>query len=201
MTVGELAQVDQRIYLEYDGEFLRNGLPISPFKWPLRPGLIEHVDRAFGPLPGVIDDSLPDGWGRLLMDRVFRRRGLDLAAVSPLERLSWLGTRTMGALTYHPPADLEAGEQLLDLHRLGNNAQQVHRGVTVRVLPELIRAGGSPGGARPKVLVGIRGDQIISGEGDLPAGFEPWMIKFCATTDVRDAGPIEFGHPGHRSGQ
>ncbi len=52
-------------------------------------------------------------------------------------------------------------------------------------------AGGSPGGARPKVLIGVRGDKIISGEDDLPDGFEHWMVKFSAKADARDAGPIE----------
>ena len=78
-TVGLLAEVDRRIYFEYDADFLEpRTATFSPFKWPLRPGLIEHVDRSFGPFPGLIDDSLPDGWGLLLMDRLFRRRGLIL---------------------------------------------------------------------------------------------------------------------------
>src|SRR6185503_3930362 len=81
---------------EYDAAFLSRGLALSPLKLPVRPGLIEHVDRAFGTLPGLIDDSLPDGWGLLLMDRMFRRRGVDPATISPLDRLSYLGTRTMG---------------------------------------------------------------------------------------------------------
>src|SRR5437868_8532580 len=119
LPIGQLAELDRRIYFEYDAEFLRLYLHLSPFKLPLRPGLIEHVDRAFGPLPGVIDDSLPDGWGLLLIDRLLRRRGLDPAAVSPLERLVYLGTRTMGALTYHPPADIERNDMLIDLHELG----------------------------------------------------------------------------------
>jgi len=194
MTVGELAEVDHRIYFEYDGAFLQRNLPLSPFKWPLRPGLIEHVDRSFGPLPGLIDDSLPDGWGLLLMDRLFRRRGMDPAAISPLDRLSYLGTRTMGALTYHPPFEAESDEQLLDLHEVGKNAQRIYRGEPVEALPELMRAGGSPGGARPKVVVGVKGNRIISGEDDLPDGFEHWIVKFCAEDDVGSAGPTEFAY-------
>ena len=135
VTVGELAEADRRIYFEYDGEFLRRGLRISPFKWPLRPGLIEHEDHAFGPLPGVIDDSLPDSWGQLVMDRVFRKRGMDPAMVSPLERLAWLGVRTMGALTYHPPTEIEHSDRLVDLHEVGKNAQQILSGEAKEVLP------------------------------------------------------------------
>src|SRR5207237_1238451 len=122
-----------------------------------------YVNRSFGPLPGLFDDSLPDGWGLLLMDRMFRRRGIDPASVSPLDRLSYLGTRTMGALTYHPPAEVEHDDRLIDLHEIGQNAQQIYSGEAVEVLPALMRAGGSPGGARPKVLIGLRGNNIISG--------------------------------------
>lgn len=194
IVVGQLAEVDPRIYFEYDAEFLGRGLQLSPFKWRSRPGLIEHVDRSFGPLPGLIDDSLPDGWGLVLMDRMFRRRGIDPATVSPLDRLSYLGTRTMGALTYHPPAEVEHDERLIDLHDIGQNAEQIYAGEAVEVLPQLMRAGGSPGGARPKVLVGVHGNKIISGEDDLPDGFEHWIVKFAAKVDARDAGPIEFAY-------
>ncbi len=194
LVVGTLAEQDQRIYFEYDSPFIDSGLELSPFKLPLRPGLIEHTDRAFGPLPGLFDDSLPDGWGLLLMDRSFRRKGVDQAAISPLERLSYLGKRTMGALTYHPPRRAEGDDRLIDLHELGRNAEDVLEGDAVEILPQLMRAGGSPGGARPKLLVGMDGDRLITGEADLPPGFEHWIIKFSARKDARHAGPVEYAY-------
>jgi serine/threonine-protein kinase HipA len=201
LTVGRLAEQDRRIYFEYDEAFVETGLELSPFKLPAQPGLIEHTDHSFGPLPGLFDDSLPDGWGLLLMDRHFRREGRDPARVSPLDRLAYLGTHTMGALTYHPPSgeQHETDDQLLDLYDLGRNAAEVLEGDAAEVLPELMRAGGSPGGARPKVLVGVQGDRIISGEADLPAGFlasggEHWIVKFASKADARDAGPVEYAY-------
>lgn len=195
LDVGELAEVDRRIYFEFNAAFMGRGLSLSPFKLPLRAGLIEHTDRSYGPLPGMLDDSLPDGWGRLLMDRMCRKRGIEPATVSPLDRLSYVGTHGMGALTFHPPAeDNEAGQRLLDLHKIGENARAVLAGETTAVLPELMRAGGSAAGARPKVLVGVRGHQIVSGEDDLPDGFEHWIIKFSARANARSAGPIEYAY-------
>ena len=190
--VGQLAEADRNVYFEYSGDLLQRGLHLSPFKLPLRSGLIEHMDRKFAPLPGLFDDALPDGWGLVLMDRVLRQRGLDPMAVSPLDRLSYVGSRAMGALTFHP-AEAVAGEGgLLDLHRLGRNAREVLAGPTAVVLPELARAGGSPGGARPKVLVGIdAGGQMRSGEDDLPPGFAHWMVKFTSRDDAPDAGNRE----------
>lgn len=194
MPVGQLAEADQRIFFEFDPAFLASGMEVSPFKWAARPGLIEHVDRGFGPLPGWIDDSLPDGWGMLLMDRMFRKRGVEPEEISPLDRLAFLGTRTMGALTYHPPEDPDQEPELIDLHKLGSEAQLVYGGKASRALPALLRVGGSPAGARPKALIGVRGDRLISGEGDLPGGFDPWIVKFAARADVRDAGPVEFAY-------
>ncbi len=195
--VGTIAEDGHRVYFEYDREFLAKGLEPSPFHLPTRPGLFEHTDREFGPLPGLVADSLPDGWGLLLMDRHFHNLGLDVAAVSPLERLAWLGSRTMGALTYHPPADREGIESsVLDLHELGSESRKVLEGKTAHVLPALLAAGGSPAGARPKVLVGVSttGDELVSGEDDLPADFEHWIVKFAAREDSQDIGAVEFAY-------
>ena len=196
LMVGTLAERDHRVYFEYEPSFLESGLELSPYKLPAMPGLIDHADHAFGPLPGLFDDSLPDGWGLLLMDRAFRRQGIEPATLSPLDRLAYLGTRTMGALTYHPPAVEQShkSDQLLDLYALGHNAQEVMQGDAAEILPELQRAGGSPGGARPKVLVGVRGGELLSGEDDLPDGFEHWLIKFPAREDEASAGPIEYAY-------
>jgi len=194
MTVGTLAEQDRRIYFEYSQEWLETGLQLSPFKVPLQQGLFEHTDYSFGLLPGLFDDALPDGWGLLLMDKHFRKAGIEPASLSPLDRLSYIGTRAMGALTYHPADEIEQHKGVFDLHSLGKNAEEVFAGETTQVLPELERAGGSPGGARPKVLVGVQGDIIISGEDDLPEGFEHWLIKFASKNDVSHASRVEYAY-------
>jgi len=197
MPVGVLAENAGRVYFEYAADFLATGLDLSPFRLPFEPGLFEHRDREFGPLPGLFDDSLPDGWGLLLMDRHFRSLGRSLAEISPLDRLTWLGARTMGALTYHFPAGPgETDPGIFDLHDLARQSQQILAGAAVDVLPELLRAGGSPGGARPKVLVGYSPDtgDVISGEDDLPEGFEHWIVKFAAESDGSDTGAVEYAY-------
>ena len=197
LSVGTLAEDRGRVYFEYAADFLATGLNLSPFRLPFEAGLFEHRDREFGPLPGVFDDSLPDGWGLLLMDRHFRRLGRSLAEISPLDRLAWLGARTMGALTYHPPASREdVDDSVFDLHSLARQSQEILAGEAADVLPQLLNAGGSPGGARPKVLVGYNpqtGD-VISGEDDLPEGFEHWIVKFLAKEDDPDAGAVEYAY-------
>ena len=145
VLVGQLAEKDHRVYFEYDPQFLQSSLWLSPFKLPLEPGLIEHRDRSFGPLFGLFDDSLPDGWGMLLMNRHFTRQGLAVQRLSPLDRLAHLGHRTMGALTYHPPSREDANlAPMLDLPLLASQAYEVLSGKTAEVLPALERAGGGP---------------------------------------------------------
>ncbi len=194
IVVGTLAERNHSVFFEYAPGFLEAALQLSPFKLPLRSGLFEHTDLAFGPLPGLFDDSLPDGWGLLLMDCHLLGRGLEPGAVSPLDRLAYLGSRTMGALTYAPPGRGEHEERLLDLYVLGRHAEQVLAGEADEVLPQLLMAGGSPGGARPKVLVGLQGDRVISGENELPDGFRHWLVKFSAKQDALVAGPVEYAY-------
>ncbi|MDF1878396.1 HipA N-terminal domain-containing protein [Sulfurimonas sp. SAG-AH-194-C20] len=70
--VGTLALKDKKTYFEYDKEFLLSGIELSPYKLPLKEGLIELNDEIYRELWGVFDDSLPDGWGRLLLERHLR---------------------------------------------------------------------------------------------------------------------------------
>lgn len=195
--VGTLAEQRGQVYFEYDEAFIRTGLNLSPFRLPFTRKLFEHVDHSFGPLPGLFDDSLPDGWGLLLMDRYFRKIGFQSQAISPLDRLSFLGSRTMGALTYFPPQDMEEMEPgFFNLHDLSRQSEKILTGKAVDVLPNLLRAGGSPGGARPKVLVNYAhlSDELISGADDPPDGFEPWIVKFQARQDDLEAGAVEYAY-------
>lgn len=194
-VVGLLAEHEHRLFFEYDPEFLREPLWLSPFKLKPDAGLHEHRDRDFGPLFGLFDDSLPDGWGLLLMDRFFSQQRKVLAEVSALDRLAFLGSRTMGALTYHPPSDpAEERKQFLDLYEMARASEEILAGRAEEVLPRLVRAGGSPGGARPKVLIGLRGDEVISGESELPKGFGAWIVKFNAQNDASDTGAVEMAY-------
>jgi serine/threonine-protein kinase HipA len=193
--VGELAEANRKIYFEYDAEFLRDPLWLSPFKLPPEPGLHEHRDLSFGPLFGLFDDSLPDGWGLLLMDRHFRKQGIPPETVSPLDRLAYMGTRAMGALTYHPPA-LQEGDQngMIDLHNMAWEAYRVLEGSVADILPQLMLAGGSPGGARPKVLIGLSDNRMISGANALPDGYTGWIVKFPSKRDATDDGRVEYAY-------
>ena len=180
--VGVLAEERGRVFFEYAAPWLARGLNLSPVRLPLREGLHEHRDGAFGPLPGLFDDSLPDGWGLLLMDRYLRKRGVDPRSLSALDRLAWVGDRAMGALKYRPASEAPGDGGRFELHELAREAGEILSCKADDVLPQLARAGGSAGGARPKVLVGYNEQtgEVISGAQELPAGFEHWIVKFSA---------------------
>lgn len=195
IPVGALAARDHSIYFEYAPSFLAAPLPVSPFKLPVRPGLIEHSDRDFAGVFGVFNDSLPDGWGLLLMDREFRKLGRTLASVSPLDRLAYIGTRGMGALTYHPSTATDDDALGIDLDAIAHQAERILEGSAEEVLPALRIAGGSPAGARPKVLVGVSDSgQLISGTAELPEGYRHYLIKFNAREDAPAMGAIEAAY-------
>lgn len=195
IPVGEIAENKHKIYFQYDTDFLSKSLWLSPYKLPLSSNLYEHKDMDFGSIFGLFDDSLPDGWGLMLMDRYLRGRRFSVEQLSVLDRLSFLGTNTMGALTYKPELEVDTTDTApLDIYNLYTQSQEIITGKTKTVLTELMKAGGSPGGARPKILVGVSKDKLISGEGVLPNGFEHWIVKFNGINDFIDSGSVEYAY-------
>lgn len=194
IAVGRLAVRARRIYFEYDPDFISQGLEIAPLKMPLQPGLRTFDRTLFDGLPGVFNDSLPDGWGRLLFDRFARSQQMLPADLSPLDRLAYVGRHGLGALVYEPDCSLSDNSQDISLDTLAKQARQVLEGESNEVLAELIALNGSSAGARPKALIGINAaqDHIIHGVHDLPAGYLPWIVKFANTQDGLDAGAIEY---------
>ncbi len=191
--VGRLLDAEHRIHFQYDSGFLTSKLELSPFKLPLRPGVFSEGPSEFLGLYGLFHDSVPDGWGLLLMHRAMRAAGIDPERISVLTWLRFLGDRAMGALTFRPAEGGPPNEALeLSLKKIETEAQSVCEGRAGKVLPELALAGGSPGGARPKVVVGLGPrDTMVAGASEVPDGFEPWLMKFAAGDDPKDMGPLE----------
>tara|TARA_R110002051_G_scaffold325141_1_gene425976 strand:- start:2223 stop:3458 length:1236 start_codon:yes stop_codon:yes gene_type:complete len=195
-TIGRLAIRERKIYFEYDRSFIARGLEISPMRLPLQAGLRSFEARLFEGLPGVFNDSLPDGWGRLLFDRAMRAEGILPEQLSPLDRLVHVGSTGMGALVYEPDMVPEITGGDIDLDRLAGQALDVLEGQADDVLSELIALNGSSAGARPKAMIGYNpaSGAMIHGAVHLPDGFEHWLVKFPNAQDGLDAGAIEFAY-------
>lgn len=192
--VGLLYENAGRVFFEYSPDFLQSGIALSPFKLPLKPGVFEDEKRTFDGLFGLFNDSLPDGWGCLLLDRKLRKRALSYDSITPLSRLSMIGRNPMGALEYEP-AD-EAAEEVgnVELDSLSGEVDKILAGNDSDVLDELLKLNGSSGGARPKIVAYVSDDrqQIIHGGANPPAGFTPWIIKFSERHDKLNSGETEY---------
>lgn len=188
--LGTLADNGSDLLFEYSPQALAQGLEMSPRHLKLKPDTYgnfpSHLDR----LPGLFADALPDGWGLLLMDKQFRRAGRNTASISVLDRLAFIGDRAMGALVFEPADDCEIQPEDLSLLTLAKEIKHVVAGEESDVLGELALIGGSPHGARPKVLVNY---EVESGAVTTdPAGAgSPWLIKFPSQNDHMEVCAIE----------
>ena len=197
LPVGELVAQNKKIYFKYYKDFIATGLHISPIKMPLSDKILVPDVQVFDGLFGVFNDSLPDGWGRLLIDRALLSRKINLERITPLHRLSLVGDGGMGALTYHPSDD-QVTEQLEDirLDLIADETKKVLSGEGTAYIEELISLAGSSGGARPKVFVGYDAgnNQLVPYKKVLTPNFEHWIIKFPSSSDPDDIAQIEYAY-------
>ncbi len=197
IPMGRLAFVNRKILFEYSSEFLDTRLELSPFKLPLKPGVIACPDYTFDGLFGIFNDSLPDGWGRLLLDRKLMSLGIVPENLTPLDRLRYVGTRGMGALQYQPEHSQEVPTQAqIDLDTLANEC--IHFETTNQELyvDDLLFMNGSSAGARPKILISINpktGVMQVSDNQFTHPHFD-WIVKFRSSVDPKDIGPIEYAY-------
>ena len=192
--VGRLASRNRKIYFEYDATFLARGLNISPLKLPFQASVQTFDPHLFEGLPGVFNDSLPDGWGRLLLDRLLRSKNILTEEISSLDRLAHVGFTGIGALVYEPDYDADNTSESINLDTLSAHTQEVLDGKAEGILQELLALNGSSTGARPKALIGVDGERknIIHGKHALPDDFQYWLVKFANSMDGKDAGAIEY---------
>lgn len=197
IAVGELAKDGKNIYFKYYTDFIKRGLEISPIKLKLN-NLINKADPIpFDGLYGVFADSLPDGWGKLLLDRTLMARGVVVDDITVLDRLAYVGSNGMGALTYKPEIEEEGlAEFKVELDEIAKATNQIITGAATNVLDELFKLGGSSGGARPKILVGYNPitQHLIGSDKTLPYDYEHWLIKFPSSSDRPDIANIEYAY-------
>lgn len=180
--VGRLALTpDELCLFEYDAEWVANGYSISPFYLPLKnePQIAKRDPFSGG--FGVFDDSLPDGWGNLILDRYLTEQGINPNKLTLLDRLAFIGSTGRGALEYRPDRGVMTDGQIVDFDRLAEEAAIIlgdKEGIVSA--DNLYRYGGSSGGARPKVFT------VIDNRN--------WLVKFRASLDPKDIGETEYNY-------
>ncbi|MEN5091582.1 type II toxin-antitoxin system HipA family toxin [Pseudomonas protegens] len=194
--VGVLSWNRQGCYFTYAKDWLSRGFNLSPqLAFDERPQ--QPDSQLFLGIHGAFADSLPDGWGLLLMKRFFTAEyGSRVAnGLTQLDRLAYIGNRGMGALEYYPMAE-KVEREPISLSLLYQASVQVQVGETVDVLKALRIAGGSPGGARPKAAVALSEDlaHVVSAFDPLPEGYGHWIVKFRALQEPWSMGAIEYAY-------
>ncbi|MBR3087209.1 MAG: type II toxin-antitoxin system HipA family toxin [Kiritimatiellae bacterium] len=172
----------------YDPAFVASGIEIAPLMMPLRREPYAFPDlpvEAFGGLPPVFADSLPDAFGSGLVDFWFSERGLSRREITSLDRLAYMGRRGMGALCYEPERGPRSNPSPLELRELVESARRAANGELAgmagdEALRLIVRLGSSAGGAQAKAVVGWdrNSGRLVFGDGDVPDGFEHWIFKF-----------------------
>lgn len=177
--VGTLARTpDGPLAFQYTESWLEDGFSISPFSLPLTEEVFVAKRVPLDGVFGVFNDSLPDGWGRLLVDRMLRQEEIDPLAIGPLARLAIVGSTGMGALEYRPAREFRTGREQRDLDVIAEECASLLETDYSDDLDTLFTLGGSSGGARPKILTAIDG--------------EDWIVKFRSSVDPKDIGEQEF---------
>ncbi|MGO2509754.1 MAG: type II toxin-antitoxin system HipA family toxin [Vibrio hibernica] len=154
ILVGKLVENSKQSFFQFDEAYLAaHPTSLAPFNLKADTSLQPAPRDPHYGIHGVFGDSLPDGWGLYLMDRVFRQNGHNPKEVTALERLAYLGDRCMGALSYKPELDLlDEPKESIDIITLGQAAIEEFEGTESALLEHLMNTGGS-GGARPKMNV------------------------------------------------
>ena len=160
--VGTLAMTaDHKAAFQYSEEWIENGFPISPFSLPLKKQVFVPTKDYFDGLFGVFADSLPD-------------------KLTVLDRLAIVGKSGMGALTYYPEKKIDEQYGDVDLDELAEQCRKILNTEYSDRLDELYRLGGTSGGARPKIMTTVNGEE--------------WIIKFPAHVDGENAGKMEYDY-------
>lgn len=188
---------------EYDPDFQRSGIELSPLMMPLG-GQVHRFPalafESFHGLPGLLADALPDKYGNALIDAWLATQGRTGADFNAVERLCYTGTRGMGALEFRPAhGPVSTTAEKIEIEELVKLASEVlvHRSelnVTFAgnhkapALREILRVGTSAGGARAKAIIAWNPDtnEVRSGQVAAPAGFEYWLMKFDGVDNNKD---------------
>lgn len=192
--VGHLTLANHRPVFGYADSWMVDGFELSPIEMPLRATPYQGQNRSAYYLCGLLSDSLPDGWGILLMDRFFRQiTENSMRQMTVLERFAYIGDSAMGALTFEPEQPLIPDAVEVSLTKLAHANQTILSGQDSDILSALIAVGGSPQGARPKALVLFDPvSQFVTTDLATPdSSATPWLVKFPAQNEHKSVCLLE----------
>lgn len=198
-TIGYLLQQENGIVgFQYDEDFIRSGIEVSPIKMPLSNRIYTFPmleENTFHGLPGLVADSLPDKFGTIVINRYLESQGRSADSLTIIEKLCYTGKRGMGALEYEPAQELAFSDDVLDIDALTKLASDIlsekenfHIKKNDKMMGLLMESGSSVGGARAKTLIAWNPEtnDIRSGQIDAGKGYEYWLLKFDNIKNNKD---------------
>jgi len=217
-TVGAVSWLHDREYgiFEYDKDFLKKGLDVAPLMMSLKGAMTGdgkfffsalNKDTFLG-LPGMLADVLPDKFGNSIIDAWLARNGRDSSDFSPVERLCYSGKRGMGALEFSPTViekyDASVSVEISELVKLAQDVMSERKALHAQLdgtehdnadaILDILRVGTSAGGARPKAVIALNDNgNVMSGQADVPEGYDYWLLKFDGVTDLELGEPRGYG--------
>ena len=185
---------ERHFVFEYNPAFLGGGLDPFPLvasvKSPAsrRPIMGDRETKLYRKLPPFLADSLPDAWGNQVFECWRIQNGIRNQEITPLEILSFIGKRGMGALEFIPESSGIRKSEKLNMKALIDLAQRIFvERENVRLMPDesltmqsLIAVGTSAGGRQPKAIIAINPEtgEIRSGQIAGHKGFDYCILKF-----------------------
>lgn len=169
-------------FFEYDENYVSSFPNPSPLLLRFAPGIQQEQSSRF---PSFLVDSLPDGWGLLLMDKEFRKQGRALREISYIDRLRYVGNNAMGSLSFSPQESEEfigKSLEIIGIEKLNQNALAIFEEDSHDVLETLNRIASS-GGSRPKGNLYFSKDLRLCNESWQPS-FDGWIVKFKTHSTV-----------------
>ena len=185
-TIGRLGRdhAARVVVLEWSEQFASAPLPILPLSSRPYSGLLRPDRSRRATLPGLIEDSLPDGWGKLLLDLEIEKRGISRSKIGDLERLAFVGMHGTGAMTYCPEERTEP-QDVIDLVWFEDIVPIVADGASAEDLSRLRVISGGSQGARPKFMAQLGVDRKTLRDHRMPleSGWRHVLIKGRASLD------------------
>lgn len=198
----------------YDKRWVAAGIQLAPLQMPLakaaKPFFFPDLAVAtYKRLPAMFADALPDDFGNALIDRYMADIGVPADAITALDRLAYMGKRSMGALQFEPtrgPKSRSASaihmRDLVDVARQAVSGKLDDDEHASAALRSIIDVGTSAGGARAKAVIAWnpQTEEMRSGQFDAPEGFEHWLLKFDGIGEdqalgaSQDFGRIEYAY-------
>lgn len=186
----------------YDKTFGRSGIEIAPLHMPLKDNEEVYVftdlaEATYKRLPAMLADSLPDDFGNALIDRYMAEKGISANQITQLDRLAYMGNRSMGALEFKPAhGPKNKKPTAIVINHLVIEARKAVKGHLTgdyesdAALRSIIEVGTSAGGARAKAVIAWnpQTQEIQSGQVDTEEGFEHWLLKFDGMGIDRELG-------------